>query len=106
MKATIKQREHYTFFLPIQTRWADNDLYGHVNNVTYYSYFDTASNALLIQENKTQSERIVLLNRLARQQLITLTNTKSAKKLNELQNNAIENNEIKLQVKPEGDKNA
>ena len=50
MKATIKQREHYTFFLPIQTRWADNDLYGHVNNVTYYSYFDTAANALLIQE--------------------------------------------------------
>src|SRR5690606_30950073 len=50
MKATIKQREHYTFFLPIQTRWADNDLYGHVNNVTYYRYFDTAANALLIQE--------------------------------------------------------
>lgn len=50
IKATIKQREHYTFFLPIQTRWADNDLYGHVNNVTYYSYFDTAANALLIQE--------------------------------------------------------
>ena len=50
MKATIKQREHYIFFLPIQTRWADNDLYGHVNNVTYYSYFDTAANALLIQE--------------------------------------------------------
>ena len=50
MKATIKQREHYTFFLPIQTRWADNDLYGHVNNVTYYSYFDTAANALLIEK--------------------------------------------------------
>ncbi|MGQ0474574.1 acyl-CoA thioesterase [Acinetobacter variabilis] len=50
MKAALKQREHYSFFLPIQTRWADNDLYGHVNNVTYYSYFDTAANALLIQE--------------------------------------------------------
>ena len=34
--------------MPIQTRWADNDMYGHVNNVTYYSYFDTAANALLI----------------------------------------------------------
>ncbi|MCL6241708.1 acyl-CoA thioesterase [Acinetobacter amyesii] len=33
----------------MQTRWADNDMYGHVNNVTYYSYFDTAANALLIQ---------------------------------------------------------
>lgn len=48
-KASVKTREQYTFFLSIQTRWADNDLYGHVNNVTYYSYFDTAANALLIQ---------------------------------------------------------
>ena len=36
--------------MPIQTRWADNDIYGHVNNVTYYSYFDTAANSLLIQK--------------------------------------------------------
>ncbi|TSH70128.1 acyl-CoA thioesterase [Acinetobacter sp. RF15A] len=50
MKLTIKQRAQYSFFLPIQTRWADNDLYGHVNNVTYYSYFDTAANTLLIQK--------------------------------------------------------
>lgn len=49
MKPIIKQRQEYNFFLPIQTRWADNDIYGHVNNVTYYSYFDTAANALLIQ---------------------------------------------------------
>lgn len=49
MKLTIKQRQDYAFFLPIQTRWADNDMFGHVNNVTYYSYFDTAANALLIQ---------------------------------------------------------
>ena len=48
-KASVKTREQYTFFLSIQTRWADNDLYGHVSNVTYYSYFDTAANALLIQ---------------------------------------------------------
>lgn len=44
-----KNRADYQFFFPIQTRWADNDVYGHVNNVTYYSYFDTAANALLIQ---------------------------------------------------------
>jgi acyl-CoA thioester hydrolase len=31
------------------TRWADNDMYGHVNNVVYYSWFDTAVNALLIE---------------------------------------------------------
>lgn len=49
MKPEIKSRAQYNFLLPIQTRWADNDIYGHVNNVTYYSYFDTAANALLIQ---------------------------------------------------------
>lgn len=49
MKINTKRREEYAFILPIQTRWADNDIYGHVNNVTYYSYFDTAANALLIQ---------------------------------------------------------
>ncbi|UUM26388.1 acyl-CoA thioesterase [Acinetobacter colistiniresistens] len=49
-KPVLKTREQFKFFLPIQTRWADNDLYGHVNNVTYYSYFDTAANALLIQQ--------------------------------------------------------
>lgn len=49
MKPEIKNRSQYNFLFPIQTRWADNDIYGHVNNVTYYSYFDTAANALLIQ---------------------------------------------------------
>ncbi|AXY57012.1 acyl-CoA thioesterase [Acinetobacter chinensis] len=50
MKQTAKLRSEYKFIFPIQTRWADNDMYGHVNNVTYYSYFDTAANALLIQQ--------------------------------------------------------
>lgn len=50
MKPQIKLRDRYAFIFPIQTRWADNDIYGHVNNVTYYSYFDTAANALLIQK--------------------------------------------------------
>ena len=50
MKPNIRTRQHYSFIFPIQTRWADNDMYGHVNNVTYYSYFDTAANALLIQK--------------------------------------------------------
>lgn len=43
-------RAAYRHFLPIQTRWADNDIYGHVNNVTYYSYFDTVVNCFLIDE--------------------------------------------------------
>ena len=38
----------YKHFLPLQTRWADNDIYGHVNNVAYYSYFDTIVNNYLI----------------------------------------------------------
>ena len=45
-------REHtradYRHFLSIPTRWMDNDTYGHVNNVTYYSYFDTVVNEHLV----------------------------------------------------------
>lgn len=43
-------RSDYKVFYPISTRWSDNDIYGHVNNVTYYSYFDTAANRYLIEE--------------------------------------------------------
>jgi len=43
-------RGNYRYFLPITTRWMDNDLYGHVNNVTYYSYFDTIANHYLITQ--------------------------------------------------------
>ena len=42
-------RAQYRYFLAIPTRWMDNDSYGHVNNVTYYSYFDTAVNEHLIK---------------------------------------------------------
>ena len=41
-------RAGYRHFVTIPTRWMDNDTYGHVNNVIYYSYFDTAVNAHLI----------------------------------------------------------
>ena len=43
-------RSAYRRFLAIPTRWMDNDSYGHVNNVTYYSYFDTAVNEHLIRD--------------------------------------------------------
>lgn len=43
-------RQDFPVFYPITTRWMDNDIYGHVNNVTYYSYFDTAINRYLIEE--------------------------------------------------------
>ncbi|WP_208721447.1 acyl-CoA thioesterase [Corallococcus aberystwythensis] len=42
--------DRYRYFLPITTRWMDNDAYGHINNVTYYSYFDTVANHYLIHE--------------------------------------------------------
>ena len=43
-------RDRYPHFMSVQTRWSDNDIYGHVNNVTYYSYFDTVVNCFLIDE--------------------------------------------------------
>src|SRR5882762_10061528 len=42
------KRADYARFEHITTRWMDNDAYGHVNNVVYYSYFDSAVNRLLI----------------------------------------------------------
>jgi acyl-CoA thioester hydrolase len=43
------RRAHYPHFSEIGTRWSDNDVYGHVNNVVYYSWFDTAVNRYLIE---------------------------------------------------------
>jgi acyl-CoA thioester hydrolase len=42
-------RAEFRLFRPIPTRWMDNDVYGHVNNVVYYSLFDTAVNAHLVE---------------------------------------------------------
>jgi acyl-CoA thioester hydrolase len=42
-------RSAFPHFLAIPTRWMDNDVYGHVNNVNYYSFFDTAVNRFLIE---------------------------------------------------------
>ncbi|KFA91425.1 acyl-CoA thioesterase [Archangium violaceum] len=46
----VETSDRYRYFLPITTRWMDNDAYGHINNVTYYSYFDTVANHYLIHE--------------------------------------------------------
>jgi len=51
-----QQRGAYPHFTPLQTRWMDNDVYGHVNNVTYYSYFDTAVNAYLVEQGALDIE--------------------------------------------------
>jgi acyl-CoA thioester hydrolase len=42
-------RADFTLFRPIPTRWHDNDVFGHVNNVVYYSWFDTAVCAFLVE---------------------------------------------------------
>ena len=49
MKPKAPLRADYARFREITTRWMDNDVYGHVNNVTYYSYFDTAVNEFLMR---------------------------------------------------------
>src|SRR5437867_5829493 len=48
----MNRRASYGYFLAIPTRWMDNDTYGHVNNVVYYSYFDTAVNEHLIHSGR------------------------------------------------------
>lgn len=50
MAAQRATRDSFRHFMPLATRWMDNDVYGHVNNVQYYSYFDTAVNHYLISE--------------------------------------------------------
>jgi acyl-CoA thioester hydrolase len=47
-RTPLSGRECYRVWREIGTRWADNDAYGHVNNVVYYSWFDTAVNSCLI----------------------------------------------------------
>jgi acyl-CoA thioester hydrolase len=49
-RPTPQPRSAYPVFRTIGTRWMDNDVYGHVNNVVYYSWFDTAVNAHLIEQ--------------------------------------------------------
>jgi acyl-CoA thioester hydrolase len=49
-EAPAETRARYRYFVPVPTRWMDNDVYGHVNNVVYYAYFDTVINRYLIAE--------------------------------------------------------
>jgi acyl-CoA thioester hydrolase len=49
-KPQPEPRSAYKAFRTISTRWMDNDAYGHVNNVVYYSWFDTVVNAHLIEQ--------------------------------------------------------
>ncbi len=49
MRAEAPSRSAYRAFRPIATRWSDNDIYGHINNVEYYAFFDTVVNGHLIE---------------------------------------------------------
>ena len=53
-RPTPESRERFRHFQTIPTRWMDNDVYGHVNNVIYYSYFDTVVNQYLIERGETR----------------------------------------------------
>jgi len=50
MRPEPDKRQHFMYYSGLKTRWSDNDIYGHVNNVTYYSYFDTVVNEYLIEQ--------------------------------------------------------
>ena len=56
MKTTPDARTAYRHFRAITTRWMDNDVYGHVNNVVYYSYFDTVVNQYLLEQGMLDIE--------------------------------------------------
>ena len=53
-----RRRPDYPVLRTISTRWEDEDVYGHVNNVVHYSYFDTAVNAYLIEATGTDTRRL------------------------------------------------
>ncbi len=54
-------RSAFRLFRPIATRWMDNDAYGHVNNVQYYSYFDTAVNGWLLEQGLLDFQAIPVI---------------------------------------------
>ncbi|MFT4188336.1 MAG: thioesterase family protein [Aeromicrobium sp.] len=58
MGEQTRTRHGYPVVRTISTRWEDEDVYGHVNNVVYYSYFDTAVNGYLIEATGTDIRRL------------------------------------------------
>jgi acyl-CoA thioester hydrolase len=56
-RPALRPRSDYRAWWPIATRWHDNDVYGHANNVVYYSWFDTAVNGWLLETGLLDIER-------------------------------------------------
>jgi acyl-CoA thioester hydrolase len=55
---SIPRRNHFKVLRPMPTRWMDNDQYGHVNNVAYYSYFDSAVNGFLMDATASDTRTL------------------------------------------------
>ena len=60
-KPEPEARANYLHFQRIPTRWMDNDVYGHVNNVVYYSFFDTVVNQYLVEGGVLDIERSTVI---------------------------------------------
>jgi acyl-CoA thioester hydrolase len=58
---TPPRREHYRYVQPVTSRWMDNDLYGHVNNAHYYSFFDTVVNRYLVEAGGLDIHRAAVI---------------------------------------------
>lgn len=56
-RAPPRPREAYHHWLPLSTRWADNDAYGHMNNVVYYALFDTVVNEFLVSRGLLEIDK-------------------------------------------------
>lgn len=61
MRPEAKKRSDFKHFHTITTRWMDNDAYGHVNNVVYYSWFDTVVNQFLISNDVLDIEHSTVI---------------------------------------------
>jgi acyl-CoA thioester hydrolase len=60
-RVQAEHRDAYRHFTTLSTRWMDNDVYGHVNNVVYYSLFDTAVNGYLIEAGALDIEHSAVI---------------------------------------------
>ena len=56
-----ERRDAYRHFRVVPTRWMDSDVYGHVNNVVYYSYFDTVVNGFLVEHGLLDIQRSAVI---------------------------------------------
>ncbi len=61
----LPTRSDFKVLRPIQTRWLDNDQYGHVNNVMYYAYFDTAVNGWLMEATGVNTAQLDVIGLVA-----------------------------------------